>query len=399
MERDLHGSGRIGFSKNISSLKPSATLEITSKAKAMVKAGEDVIILAAGEPDFDTAKSIKNAAVQAMDRGETKYTPASGTLPLKKVICEKLDRDNGLEYDPGQIVVSCGAKHSIYNVLRVLCNPGDEVIVIHPYWLSYPAMVLLAGGTPVTVRTSSSRGFKASAEDIRSAVTEKTKAIIINSPSNPAGVVYEEQELAAIAEICVEKGIVIISDEIYEKIIFDGRKHFSIASVSPEAKDITVLVNGVSKSYSMTGWRIGYVAGPHDMVSLISNFQSQTTSNPCSISQAAAEYAISSMGLEEEMRRNCAEYESRRDVMLQLLSGQEKIKAFKPLGAFYMFCDITGTGMGSMEFAAKLLKDKKVAVIPGEPFGDDGHVRLSFATDLEKIREGVGRIAQWAEGM
>ena len=399
----MEGSAFMGkgikFSDKISSLKPSATLEITSKAKAMVKAGEDVVILAAGEPDFDTPESIKNAAIEAMKRGETKYTPASGKLSLKKVIAEKLKRDNGLEYAPGQIVVSSGAKHSIYNALQVLCNPGDEVIVVPPYWLSYPAMVMLAGGKPVEVKTSASQGFKVSPEDIQKAATEKTKAIILNSPSNPAGAVYDEKELAAIAEICLAKGIVIISDEIYEKIMFDGKKHFSIASVSPEVRDATVLVNGVSKSYSMTGWRIGYIAAPPALAALVSNFQSQTTSNPCSISQAAAEYAMTDEKLENELDKNCEVYQQRRDIMLGLFSGQEKIIPFKPQGAFYMFCDISPTGMRSKEFAEKLLAEKKVAVIPGEPFGADNCVRLSFASDLETIKKGVGRILQWVEGM
>ena len=399
MAANVREGSKIEFSRTISSLKPSATLEITSKAKAMVKAGENVVILAAGEPDFDTPQSIKNAAVKAIERGETKYTPASGTLSLKKAIAEKLKRDNGLDYAPGQIVVSSGAKHSIYNVLRVLCNLGDEVIVVHPYWLSYPAMVRLAGGEPVTINTSADKGFKVSPEDIKKVVTKKTKAIILNSPSNPAGATYNKKELTAIADICFNEGIVIISDEIYEKITFDGEKHFSIAAVSPEVQDITVLINGVSKSYSMTGWRIGYLAASFEMASLVSNFQSQTTSNPCSISQAAAEYALNSLDLEEELRKNCEEYRKRRDVMLDLFSGQKKIMPFKPLGAFYMFCDISATGMGSMEFAGKLLNEKKVAVIPGEPFGDDRYIRLSFATDLGTIKEGVGRIMQWVEGL
>ncbi len=386
---------KIKFSETISSLEPSATLEITSKAKDMVKKGEDVVILAAGEPDFDTPVSVRKAALQAMERGETRYTPAAGTLSLRKAIAEKLKRDNGVEYSPGEIVVSCGAKHSIYNTLRVLCNPGDEVIVVHPYWLSYPEMVTLAGGKPVIINTSADAGFRVSPSDIRKAVTSKTKAIIINSPSNPAGAVYDEKELRDIAEVCLEKGVVIISDEIYEKIMFDGKKHFSIAAVSAAVRDITVVINGVSKSYAMTGWRIGYAAAERTLASLISNFQSQTTSNPCSISQAAAEYAMTSLELEDEIKRNCAEYRKRRDVMLELFSGQEKIKPFIPLGAFYMFCDVSRTGMGSVEFSERLLKEKKVAVIPGGPFGDDKYVRLSFATDLETIKKGVGRITQW----
>ncbi|MFA6636561.1 MAG: pyridoxal phosphate-dependent aminotransferase [Candidatus Omnitrophota bacterium] len=399
MSKVMCGGRAIGFSERLSALKPSATLEITSKAKAMIKAGEDVIILAAGEPDFDTPQSVKEAAVAAMKRGETKYTPASGTLSLKKAISDKLRRDNGLEYAVNQIVVSGGAKHSIYNALRSLCNPGDEVIVIHPYWLSYPEMVILAGGAPVIINTSREGGFKVTPEQIKKVVTKRTKAIIINSPSNPAGVVYSKNELSAIGKICLENGIVIISDEIYEKIIFGNEKHFSIAATNPDVKGITVLINGVSKSYSMTGWRIGYLAAPPGLVSIISNFQSQTTSNPCSISQAAAEYAMRSEELGKELESNRLEYQRRRDLMLKLFDGQEKIKPFKPEGAFYMFCDISGTGMGSMEFSERLLADKKVAVIPGHPFGEDKYVRLSFASDLKNITEGVGRIRNWVDSV
>ncbi len=381
----------------LSLLKPSATLEITSKAKSMAASGEDVVILAAGEPDFDTPQSVKQAAVDAINRGETKYTPAVGTLSLRKAISEKLKKDNGVEYSPGEIIVSNGAKHSIYNALQALCNPGDEVVIIHPYWLSYPEMVTLAGATPVVVKTSASSGFKASAEDIKNAITGKTKALILNSPSNPSGAVYEKQDLKAISDICLDNGVYVISDEIYEKIMFDGIEHFSIASLSPEARDMTVLVNGVSKSYSMTGWRIGYLAADTRITSLISGFQSQTTSNPCSISQAAAEFALTSPELEAELEKNRAEYKKRRDEMMNLLAGNEKIQPFKPLGAFYLFCDISATGMSSVEFAGKLLRDEKVAVIPGGPFGEDSFVRMSFATSLEKINEGVDRISRWLE--
>jgi aspartate aminotransferase len=383
------------FSRKISSIKPSATLAITSKAKSMVAAGEDVIILAAGEPDFDTPECIKEAAVKALEKGDTKYTPASGKLSLKKAVCRKLEKDNGLNYTPAQIVISCGAKHSIYNVLQVLCEADDEVIVVHPYWLSYPEMVRLGGARPVTVKTKRENDFKLTADGIRAVLTKKTRAIIINSPSNPCGAVYEEKDLREIADVCLDAGITIISDEIYEKIIFDGRKHFSIASVSEDAKKSTVVVNGVSKSYSMTGWRIGYLAAEPEIASLVSTLQSQSTSNPCSISQAAAEYALTNDSLEEEMDKNREEYQRRRDALAELMSGETKIKPFIPSGAFYMFCDISATGMDSLTFSEKLLQEKKVAVIPGGPFGEDNYIRISFATDPKEIDRGLARIKEW----
>lgn len=383
------------YSEKISGIKPSATLAITSKAKSMKASGDDVIILAAGEPDFDTPECIKQAAIRAIEKGDTKYTPAGGTISLKKAVCNKFKKDNGLEYEPSQIVVSCGAKHSIYNVLQVLCDPGDEVVIIHPFWLSYPDMVKLAGAEPVIVKTKRENDFKPSPDDIRSAFTSRTKAVIINSPSNPCGAVYEKKDLKEIADVCVDAGVTMISDEIYEKIMFDGKEHFSIASVSEKAKESTVVINGVSKSYSMTGWRIGYLAAQAPIASLVSTLQSQSTSNPCSISQAASEYALMDPALEDEMKRNRDEYRRRRDDLALLLSGEDKMRPFMPSGAFYMFCDISATGMDSIEFSEGLLNDRKVAVIPGGPFGEDNFVRLSFATDPDKIKKGVERIRDW----
>ena len=382
------------LSEKILTVQPSATLAITSRAKAMRAAGEDVVILAAGEPDFDTPEKIKKAAIKALKDGMTKYTPASGTKSLKESICRKLLKDNKLSYSTGEIVVSCGAKHSIYNILQVICNPGDEVIIISPYWLSYPEMVKLAGARPVFVKTDAENSFKATAEDIRAVIRKKTRAIIINSPSNPAGVVYDEDELRQIAAICVEEGITIISDEIYEKIIFDGKKHFSIAASSEGARKATVVINGVSKSYSMTGWRIGYMAGDKGIADMVATLQSHSTSNPASVSQAAAEYALSA-DMSKEMKRNSDEFERRRDLLLEYLSGEEKLRPFRPEGAFYLFCDISGCGLDSMTFSQRLLEEKKVAVIPGGPFGEDGFVRISFATDIKTIQEGVSRIKEW----
>ncbi len=382
------------FSEKISQIAPSATLEITSKAKAMRKAGEDVIILAAGEPDFDTPDCVKEAAIEAIKNGFTKYTPASGTVTLKEAISRKLKNDNGLDYEPSQIVVSNGAKHSLYNVIQVICNPGDEVVIVPPYWLSYPEMVKLAGAVPVSAQTSASENFKLTASALKEAITPKTRALILNSPSNPAGVVYVKEDLEEIAAVCVEKGILIISDEIYEKILYDGKKHISIASVSPEAKKLTILVNGVSKSHSMTGWRIGYIAAEKDIVSLVSTLQSHATSNPCSISQVAAEFAINA-DLEDFMEKNCKMFQERRDMLINLLEGEEKIKPMNPEGAFYLFCDISATGLDSLTFAKRLLAEEKVAVIPGGPFGADDYIRISFATDLDTIKKGTERIKSW----
>ena len=382
------------FSKFVCKVEPSATLAITSKAKAMREKGEDVIILAAGEPDHDTPDAIKQVAIEAIKNGATKYTPASGTLSLKKAICAKLKRDNGLDYDTNQIVVSNGAKHSIYNVIKVICNPGDEILIVPPYWLSYTAMCELVGAVPKILPVSEENGFRITRKIIEDAVTEKTKAIIINSPSNPAGIVFSKEELEEIAKVCTRKGILIISDEIYEKIIFDNKKHFSIASISDEVKEATIIINGVSKSFSMTGWRIGYIACNEKIAKLVSTFQSHATSNPCSISQVAAEYAINN-GMEDEMKKNKEKFQERRDFILESLKNENKIIPIKPEGAFYMFCNIRGTGMDSLAFSKKLLEEAKVAVIPGNPFGCDDYIRISFATDLKTIEEGLNRIKRW----
>ncbi|NQT32806.1 MAG: pyridoxal phosphate-dependent aminotransferase [Candidatus Omnitrophica bacterium] len=383
------------YSARMDEVKPSATLAITSKAKALRASGEDVIILAAGEPDFDTPEEVKKAAIEAVNSGDTKYTPAGGRLSLKEAIKRKFKDDNSLDYDVSEIVVSSGAKHSLYNIFQVICNDGDEVIIIHPYWVSYPEMVRLAGGVPKFVKTSAEKGFKAGEEDILSAVSGRTKALVINSPSNPCGAIYSREDLRKIAKICIEKDILIISDEIYEKIIFDGQEHASIASISPEVKAKTIVVNGVSKSFSMTGWRIGYMAGDKEMIKKVNTLQSHSTSNPCSISQAAAEYAISK-GLTEEMERNCSKFQERRDVLMKGLLSIDKAKPFKPEGAFYFFCDISGYGLDSMTFAERLLDEAKVAVIPGAPFGDDRFIRISFATDVDTIKKGITRIKEWA---
>jgi len=382
------------LSEKLSKIQPSATLSISSTAKSMQAAGEDVVVLAAGEPDFDTPEIVKEAAIKAIKGGVTKYTPAGGTKTLKEAICRKFKKDNNLDYDISEIAVSSGAKHSLYNILQAVCNPEDEVIIISPYWVSYPEMILLAGAVPKVIVTKPENGFKVKTEEIRSVINKNTRAIILNSPSNPAGVVYEEKDLKEIAEECLQAGILIISDEIYEKIVFDGRKHLSIASVSDAVRESSIVVNGVSKSYAMTGWRIGYMAGNKKIIDMVTTLQSHSTSNPCSISQTAAESALES-DLEGEMRKNCEKFEQRRNFLIENLSEIRGLKPFNPAGAFYLFCDISGTGMNSMDFSKRLLAEEKVAVVPGQPFGEDSFVRISFATDMKTLEKGARRIKEW----
>lgn len=384
------------LSKRIQEVKPSATLQITAKAKSMVKEGKDVVAFGAGEPDFDTPDVIKNEAIKAIQSGFTKYTPTSGILELKEAISKKLKKDNQLDYDPGAIIVSCGAKHSLYNALQVLIDEGDEVLIPVPFWVSYPEMVKLALGKPVFLQTSLLQNFKINPRIFKKALTKKTKVLIINSPSNPCGVVYNEKELREIAAFCVEHNIYCISDEIYEKIIFDGLKHISIASFSKDIKKLTVTVNGLSKSYSMTGWRLGYLAAEPEIVQAVSRLQDHSTSNPCSISQKAA-LAAFTLG-EDFFSEIKKKFEERRDYIVSRLDKLGGLIGYKkPEGAFYIFCDISRTGMDSFTFANRLLEEEYVAVIPGEPFGCDDYIRISFATSMEKIRKGFDRIESWVK--
>jgi aspartate aminotransferase len=371
----------------------SSTLEITAKAKRMQNEGIDVVSFGAGEPDFDTPKNIKEAAKRAIDEGFTKYTPSGGTIELKEAICQKFKKDNNLEYKPSQVVVSCGAKHSLYNIIQVLCQKGDEVIIPSPYWVSYPEMVKLAEATPVMVNTERQNGFKLTKADLKKAITKRTKLLVLNSPSNPTGTVYDENELFFISELAVEKGIFVLSDEIYEKILYDGAKHVSAASFNKRIYDLTIVVNGVSKTYSMTGWRIGYLAGPETVVKAVDNLQSHSTSNPASMCQKAGLEAI--LGNQEFILNMVGEFKKRRDYMVQRLSNIKGFSPFVPKGAFYMFCEIKGTGLGSVELANTLLNEAKVAVVPGAGFGWDSYIRFSFATNMEKIKKGMDRIEEW----
>ncbi|MFH1888862.1 MAG: pyridoxal phosphate-dependent aminotransferase [Candidatus Omnitrophota bacterium] len=385
------------LAKRLEKINLSATLAITAKAKKLKSEGRDIVNFAAGEPDFDTPDFIKDAAIAAIKSGFTKYTPSTGTPELKKVISEKFKKDNSLDYNPSQIVVSCGAKHSIFNALFVLLNKADEVIIPSPYWVSYPEMVHLCEANPRFIKTLPQNGFKIISGDLEKYITPKTKVLILNSPSNPTGCVYTQEEIKQIAKICVAKKIFVISDEIYEKLIYDNLRHVSIASLGKEIYNLTITINGLSKSHSMTGWRIGYLGAPPDVSAAISRLQDHSTSNPSSISQKAAVAALSVSA--DTPGHMSAEFQKRRDYAIERLSKIKKIGFVKPQGAFYIFCDISQTGLDSSTFAGRLLEDTYVSLIPGVAFGRDDFVRISFATGLEQIKSGMDRIEEWIKKM
>jgi aspartate aminotransferase len=377
------------------------TLEITAKAKQLKAQGIDVIDFGVGEPDFDTPDYIKEAAIDAIKNGYTKYTPSSGISELKKAVCDKLLRDNGLKYQPEQIVISNGAKHSIYNALCAILNPGDEVIIPVPYWLSYPEMVRLAYGKPVFVKTKAENDFKITAEELKNAITSKTKALILNTPNNPTGSVYTKEELEELVKIIEEANIFVISDEIYEKLIYEG-SHISIASLNEKIKELTILVNGMSKAYAMTGWRIGYTASSLEIAKVMSNIQSHTTSNPNSIAQYASVAALS--GDETVIKRMAEEFNKRRIYMVERINKIKGLKSNKPQGAFYVMVNIDeyiGKEIkgkiirGSIDFANALIEGANVAVVPALPFGMDNYIRISYATSIENIEKGLNRIEEF----
>jgi aspartate aminotransferase len=372
----------------------STTLAITARANELKAQGVDVVSFAAGEPDCDTPDHIKEAAVKAINGGFTKYTPSSGTEELRTLICEKLKRDNGLDYKPGQIVVGCGAKHSIFNTIMVLCDAGEEVLIPAPYWVSYPEMVKVAGATPKYIQTTKAANFKITPDQLKAAITSRTKLLILNSPSNPTGSVYSRQELQAIADICVDHKIYVISDDIYEKLLYTDEPFVSIASLGKDIYDLTITVNGMSKAYSMTGWRIGYAAGPADIMGYMKNLQDHSTSNPTSISQKAAVAALKAP--EDTIKLMRDEFKVRRDLMMSLIDGIPGVSYIKPEGAFYLFCDFSKYGPCA-EVAKRILNEVNVAVIPGDGFGAEGYLRLTFCTSQERIREGVRRIKEWIE--
>lgn len=393
---------RLQISNRCRSISPSPTLVIDSKAKAMKKKGIDVVGFGAGEPDFDTPEYIRNAAKAALDEGMTRYTPSSGALELRTAICKKLKRDNGLEYEPDQIVVSNGAKHSLFNICQTILDPGDEVIIPEPFWVSYPELVQIAGGVPVMVHGHEENDFLVSADDMKPYITPRTKAIILNSPNNPNGCVWPREMLEDIARLAVENQLFVISDEIYEKLVYDGEKHVSIASLGEEIKAQTFVVNGFSKAYAMTGWRLGYCAGPTNVMKAVGALQSHATSNPNSIAQYAGYVALS--GGDDIIAAMVAEFDRRRKHIVSRINAIPGLSCRMPKGAFYVMMNISeliGAAQGdkvirsSTDFAELLLENAKVAVVPGLGFGSDMHVRLSYATSMENIDRGLDRIAQF----
>lgn len=387
------------LSKRASSLKPSPTLTINAKEKALKAQGLDIVGFGVGEPDFDTPDHIKKAAIDAINEGFTKYTPAAGMDPLKDAIIEKFKRDNHLTYKRDEVIVSCGGKHSLYNLFQTLFEKGDEVIIPIPYWVSYPPMVELAGAKPVLVDTSEKDDFQITKRLLKKHITKKTKGIVLNYPSNPAGSVYSVENLKEIGKIAVENNIYIISDEIYEKLTYDGYTHTSIASIDPSFKERTIIAHGVSKTYAMTGWRIGFAAGPKEIIQAMSNIQSQSTSNPTSISQKAAVAALN--GPQDFIETMVSEFKKRRDFLVRELHSIEGVTCYNPKGAFYVFPNFNkllgkkykGKKIGSSSVLTEiLLEDFHTAVVPGVEFGKEGYLRLSFATSMEVIKKGVERI-------
>jgi len=374
-------------------LSPSLTLAIDSKAKAMRAEGIDVCGFGAGEPDFDTPEHIKEAAIKALQEGFTKYTPSAGLPELRTAISEKYAKDNSIDYKPNQVIVSNGAKQSCYNAILACCEPGDEVIIPAPYWLSYPDMVKLVGAEPVIVQTKASNSYKMTAEEFENAMTPRTKMVIINSPGNPTGSVYTRAELEALVEVALTEDIFILADEIYEKLIYDDAAHVSVASLSKEAYDLTITVNGFSKAYAMTGWRLGYLGAPEAIAKVIDSLQSHSTSGPNSFAQKGAVAALK--GSQQCVNDMRDEFNVRREYMYERLAAIPNMTTVKPLGAFYMLADISKFGLSSTNFADRLLSKAEVAVVPGIAFGDDKTVRLSYATDLETIKTGLDRIEQF----
>jgi aspartate aminotransferase len=389
----------LGISKRVQKVKPSITLAVTAKAKELKDAGEDVVGFGAGEPDFDTPQNIKDAAIKAVNEGKTKYTPSGGTLELKKAVQAKFKKENNLDYELSQIIINSGAKHTLYNIFQAIIDDGDEVIIPAPYWVSYPDMVLLAGGKPVILETKEADNFEIDIAELSKAITAKTKALVLNTPSNPTGCVYSPEKLKALADFLEDKDIYVLSDEIYEHLLYDGAKFISIAEVSSKIKEKTIVINGVSKSYSMTGWRIGYAAGPKDVIKAIDVIQSQSTSNPTSISQAASVEALN--GDQSCIPKMLKSFDERRKWIVAALNAIPGISCLTPQGAFYVFPNISKllgkkyngkVISNSVEFCDTLLAAEKIAVVPGSGFGAEGFVRLSYAISLENIKKGIKRL-------
>jgi aspartate aminotransferase len=385
------------IARRAASLSPSLTLVIDSKAKEMKAKGEDVVGFGAGEPDFDTPQHIKDAAAAALAGGFTKYTPSSGIPELRQAIADKFLRENGLTYKPSQIIVSNGGKHSCYNVILATCQEGDEVIIPAPYWLSYPEMVKLAGALPVILETTDQTEFKVTPAQLRAAITSKTRLFILNSPSNPTGSVYTPDEIKALGDICVEKGVLIMSDEIYEHLTYDGAQVKSVASFSQAHYDHTIIVHGFAKAWSMTGWRLGFLAAPEPIAKAIDAIQSHSTSNPCSFAQKGGVAALT--GSQAHLPGWLAEYAKRRTRAWEMLNAMPGVSCVNSKGAFYLFPNISKTGLKSADFCARLLEQEKVAAVPGIAFGADDYIRISYATSLAKIEKGLGRMDQFVRSL
>ncbi|MBI2129833.1 pyridoxal phosphate-dependent aminotransferase [Candidatus Woesearchaeota archaeon] len=381
------------LAKRALNIAPSATLAIDAKAKQLKKNGEDIVVFGAGQPDFPTPDNIKHAAIKAINDNFTGYTPSGGIIELKQAVAAKLKRDNNLTYDPSEILISCGGKHTLYNIMQVLLNKGDKVILPTPYWVSYEEQIKLAEAKPVFVKTD--KRFKITADRISKKINKKTKLIILTSPSNPTGAVIDEEELVKIADLAVKNNIYVISDEVYEFFIYDWKKQFSIASLNDQIKALTITVNAVSKTYSMTGWRIGYCAGPKEIINAMDSLQSHTTSNPTSVAQKAALEALN--GPQDSVKIMVEEFDKRRKYMTERLNQIKGISCNLPEGAFYCFPDISKTKLSSLDFSNRLLDEAKVAVVPGIAFGSDRHVRLSYATSMDDIKKGMDRIGEFID--
>ena len=378
------------ISSRAASLAPSLTLAISAKAKELRAAGEDVIGFGAGEPDFDTPQHIKDAAVQALADGFTKYTPSSGIPELRQAVADKFQKDYGAEYEPSQVIVNCGGKHSCFNVIYATCEAGDEVIIPAPYWLSYPEMAKLAGAKPVILETTDATEFKVTPEQLREAITPNTKLFILNSPSNPTGSVYTADEIKALGDVCVEKGVLIMSDDIYEKLVYDGAEFTSVTGFSEEHLAHTIIVHGLAKAYSMTGWRIGFLAAPKPIAQAINALQSHSTSNATSFAQKGAVAALT--GPQAHLDEWLTEFNKRRSYAADRLNSMAGVSCVNSRGAFYLFPNIEGTGLKSAEFCERLLEQAKVAAVPGIAFGADNNFRISYATSMENIQNGMDRL-------
>ena len=385
------------ISKRAAALTPSITLAIDSKAKQMKAEGIDVVGFGVGEPDFDTPQHIKDAAIKALNDGFTKYTPSSGIPELRQAAADKFKRENNLSYKPSQIIISCGGKHSCFNVIAATCEPGDEVIIPAPYWLSYPEMVKLAEATPVVLETSDRTEFKVTPEQLRNAITPRTRLFILNSPSNPTGSVYTPEEIKTLGDICVEKGVLIMSDEIYEHLLYDDAKHTSVASFSQKHFEHTIVVHGLAKAWSMTGWRIGITAAPEPIAKAIDAIQSHSTSNPTSFAQKGAVAALN--GPQDHLKPWLAEFAKRRAYAYDKLNSMPGVSCVNSKGAFYLFPNISKTGLKSMDFCAKLLEREKVAAVPGIAFGTEDYIRISYATSMANLQKGLERIENFVKGL